>query len=695
MIPYTFLNKLFNKFKRFEFLLVSLLFLILSVIFWYKTIFFNKSLFFDLTTRYFYPIFSFLAQSIKSKQLPLWNPFIYSGTPFLANPQSGVFYPLNYIFIFLNFPDALTFYIYIHTVLAGIFMYLLARDVGLKCLPSICSTVLFMFNGFFVLHCEFVSNISAYVWIPLIFLLFRKSILTFNIKYCCLTAIFIALQFFAGYPQFVFYTFCLLFIYMLGKWVCSQRQIVGLLKLLFIFTIISTLFLLLSMAQILPFIEFFKHSVRSSGINFDAVTAYSLHPITFIKLLFIPVWNNFISLVDTDVHIVGFYFGIFSVLLSILFLLKHKTRVELFLFIVFGFSVLLSFGKFLPIYNMFYAVIPGWKYFRFPSQILYLTAFAFSLITGYSIEKIGSYKLQYLLCFLFFIDLFIFGLNANPLLDKKYYNLKTDNISFLCSDNSMFRFMLTPKTRAQLPSGKNYYDIWQNYKNTLYPNIGVVYNLFDIDGQDPLRLQRYENVLYQVAYNGPSTNLIDMLNCKYIISFWNLGDKKYKLVNSEYPMIFKNIRYFPRLWFVDKSKYLQSDKVLDYISKNTFRPQEEVVIEDNVEHKSESMSKTKNYIEIVNYSFNEINVKVNSNKNQWLVLSETYYPGWYAKIDDKLVKSYCANYILRAVYVPSGEHKIRFFYKPKSVIIGCFISIVSFIIILILLFVKPIRQSIK
>ena len=70
-----------------------------SIVFWFKLVFLNKTIFFDLTTRYFYPVSAVLSEAVKNFALPFWNPYIYCGMPFLANPQNAVFYPLSYLFV--------------------------------------------------------------------------------------------------------------------------------------------------------------------------------------------------------------------------------------------------------------------------------------------------------------------------------------------------------------------------------------------------------------------------------------------------------------------------------------------------------------------------------------------------------------------------------------------------------------------
>ena len=68
-----------------------------------------------------------------------------------------------------------------------------------------------------------------------------------------------------------------------------------------------------------------------------------------------------------------------------------------------------------------------------------------------------------------------------------------------------------------------------------------------------------------------------------------------------------------------------------------------------------------------------------------LVLSDTYYPGWVARIDGEGSPTYRANYTMRGVSVPAGSHQVTFSYEPQSVRLGIIISILSISALAVLL----------
>ena len=85
------------------------------------------------------------------------------------------------------------------------------------------------------------------------------------------------------------------------------------------------------------------------------------------------------------------------------------------------------------------------------------------------------------------------------------------------------------------------------------------------------------------------------------------------------------------------------------------------------------------------YSPHKITVSLNSDTPGFLILSETWYPGWRAYDNGREIKIYKADYILRAVYLVKGEHKVDFVFDPKSLKIGVLITMMSLLAAVLLL----------
>ena len=80
-----------------------------------------------------------------------------------------------------------------------------------------------------------------------------------------------------------------------------------------------------------------------------------------------------------------------------------------------------------------------------------------------------------------------------------------------------------------------------------------------------------------------------------------------------------------------------------------------------------------------------IRILATTAKDNYLVLTDQYYPGWQAKVDGQPSPIFPANAIFRAVFVPAGQHEIDFQYLPKSLLNGLFCAAIAVIVLLTLL----------
>jgi len=122
---------------------------------------------------YFYPYKAYAAEVVRQGRLPLWNPYLFMGVPFLANAQTALFYPLNFPLYWLPVPKMVSYSILLHVFLAGLFAYLYTRlSLGLGRWGAWLAAAVFALSGFVGAQVEHVNQLNCSVWLPLLFLLF-------------------------------------------------------------------------------------------------------------------------------------------------------------------------------------------------------------------------------------------------------------------------------------------------------------------------------------------------------------------------------------------------------------------------------------------------------------------------------------------------------------------------------------------
>ena len=119
---------------------------------------------------YSLPVRVLLGRMIASGTLPLWNPYIFAGTPLLASVQPGVLYPLNWLFALLPPGAAMNAVMILSFHLALIGAYLYMRRIGVGRIGALVTAIIFTFGGFLTAHIEDTNLVAAAVWLPWVLL---------------------------------------------------------------------------------------------------------------------------------------------------------------------------------------------------------------------------------------------------------------------------------------------------------------------------------------------------------------------------------------------------------------------------------------------------------------------------------------------------------------------------------------------
>lgn len=369
-----------------------LLFLfLLSLLFFYEVVTgFNQGPYpaFDIYYSSFVEKTIFTNSILIYKSLPLWNPYVFGGSPFLGNPTSAMFYPFNLLFIFL--PVGLTFgYIFIlNSFLIGAFTYLYARAIKIDKFGSLISAISIMFSGpmitsVFAGH-PIISN--TFIWFPLALLFSELTIAKKKLVFTILTGFTISLMLFAGAPQIATYEILSLLIYFIFRSLFEIKNIYIFIKLLLFFSMSVIIGMLIAAVQLLPIFEFSKLSQRGSeGISYVFASDFSLHPFQIISFIFpyffgSPINGSYWG--KGNFWELNGYIGALPLLFALLAIIFKKNRYVFIFFIIGIFAVLHAIGKYGFVFPFFYYHIPGFDNFRVPARFLFIYAFSFSILAG-------------------------------------------------------------------------------------------------------------------------------------------------------------------------------------------------------------------------------------------------------------------------------------------------------------------------
>lgn len=194
-----------------------------------------------------------------------------------------------------------------------------------------------------------------------------------------------------------------------------------------------------------------------------------------------------------------------------------------------------------------------------------------------------------------------------------------------------------------------------------------------IGGYHAVKLRRYDDVLNEYINNIDSVktpNVLNLLNAKYMI-----------FGGPDQPQVVPNPKANGNAWFVSDLKFVETPNeeiksigVIDN-KKTAVIASSDKSYFDNKPVQADSTA----FINLTKYQPNELEFKSQSKTPQLAVFSEIYYPhGWKVLVDEKEVPYIKADYLLRAVHVPAGNHHIRMVFEPEVIEKGKWISLLSF-----------------
>jgi len=371
---------------------------------------------------YFYPYRDYAASVLRGGAIPLWNPYIFMGVPFLANPQAAVLYPLHWPFLWLPVTQQIYWSAAIHTWLLGFGVLLLLRRYQLSAGASLAGGLVLAGCGFYGGMLGHINQMNAAAWLPWTVLVFemvgdrwsiaasarlRAKLATLLVPMAWY-ALLVALMLLAGHTQTAYIN-----LFGVGLWLVwtailqlpAWRLSMATLRLfianfapsLFVYGIGGALGAVICAAQLLPTIELNGLGLREGGLGYGEATSFSLHPLRLPWSL-LPSYG----LIDLGtIFGVGYtefvgYVGLLGLLLALIGAWQGRGSArQLGLFFV-GIGLLLALGRWNPLYYLLYWLVPGFDLFRVPARWMMLYSFGMAVLAGlgldWTVRRLGAWR---------------------------------------------------------------------------------------------------------------------------------------------------------------------------------------------------------------------------------------------------------------------------------------------------------------
>jgi hypothetical protein len=374
---------------------------------------------------YFTPYWAYRMAELRAGHLPLWDPYLFLGVPFLANPQAAVLYPLHWPLSWLSPAQALVWSALLHVWLAAGFTYTFARrSLRLNRPAAWLAGLIFGLGGFTLARVENVNQLNALAWLPALLWLLdetaRPADWRRRIRWGTALAVALAMQLLAGHTQTAFINLVgwgLYAVYPVGKLVFGKLVDWYIGKLgagrpqgptcrftnLPILSLLAILpALLLAAAQLLPSLELNNLGLRTTGLPYRQAVSFSLRPRLLLHTFLPPFGGGLAETFGSEgyAEFVG-YVGIIGLALAVVGMVsiwrgrQHKTPnpqspipnahgAALILLAAVG--LFLALGAYNPFYYLLWRFVPGFALFRAPARWLALYALGMAGLAGVGLD---------------------------------------------------------------------------------------------------------------------------------------------------------------------------------------------------------------------------------------------------------------------------------------------------------------------
>ena len=292
------------------------------------------------------------------------------------------------------------------------------------------------------------------------------------------------------------------------------------------------------------------------------------------------------------------------------------------------------------------------------------------------------------------LDLLLFGWPLVPTVNRSLYDGITETGLFLHNEPDSVRvYWPTDPIEPNSDYGAEYRvkfnylnfdsfglrdaDHWWEMRETLLPNVGMLDGTPSANNFDPLLIGRYADLL-EAAVEAPA--LLQVMGVTHVVSDrpWPGG----KAVHESGSATFYRLPDAPgRAWIVPAARYVPPGEMLPALTDPAFDPSAEILLETNPQSRHSPIRPFAHSLTLQDAP-NRVTIRADLDAPGYLVLADTWYPGWRATVDGEPADILRANYAFRAVRLETGKHTVEMVYRPTSMFVGGVISLAALISLL-------------
>ena len=679
---------------------------------------------------YFEPMADYARHELRQGRVPLWNPYVLGGQPYLGNPQMGVFYPATLLLLVLPSWAALSVALFVHLWLCGAWMFAYLCRWTQHRSSALAGGMVYMGSACLLARLQFPPMIYSAAYLPLILLLIDRQLARPTWRTGLLLALAFGLMVLAAHTQMAYFETLLGALYLAARLLREHKRIAfhdgaarrrWLVRRAAPFLLSALSGTWLCAVQVVPAAQLLKESPREA-MTAEQANRFFLEARQLLTLL----WPHFVGHPATgDYHAAGnawepaLFIGWLPLVFIGIALTRWKQARVRFWTVGFMLGIWLAFGIKGGLFPIAFALVPGLSKFHDPARFLYFATLGFAALTAFGMDLWQDKRsknrtaISAAVLVLIAAPMIWFGQEWNPTTAPAALSHKPAVLSALSSQGA---FPTQEQGRIYLPTYRvlwnryiSYYDYGLNdvrtlaaFQDTLMPNRGMKWSVESLAGYEPVPLYAPFAVEGEagVALERGEPNaarLMAMMNANTLLMpvGMRVTDPRFAPVTAGQSAggmrAWHNRDAIPRVWLVSRTRRVEGRmRVLAVLTAPDFAPEQEAVLSFGA---NDALAGQFGALESScpgEYPFHFAPVRMQTNapgtvhiaadageRPAFLVVSMMAYPGWQATVDGRPQPLVRTDGALMGVAVPAGRHEITLHYAPGAYRTGLYLTLLA------------------
>jgi hypothetical protein len=628
---------------------------------------------FEDISAYFVPLYSSAARAMRHGEFPTWDPGAWSGQPLVGDPQLGLFYPPNWIWMLVAPVRVYAWLQLFHVVVGAAGMWALARARGRSTAAAAIAATSLAAGAFCVLELRHAMFVATTAWLPWTLWAVERLAQRRSVDHALWVALTLALALLAGGWSMLVWGALVLAVYAAAA-IARADDRRARITLVVALAGAGALALALAMVQIVPALAHARLSPRALGVTREFASSYAWPSWRYAATLLVPTMfgdtarGTYVGAPD-QWELCGYGIGLIGGLLAIASLgLRERRgeRIALFLLTVVACEIARGADGFL---QPLLARLPMFSSLRCPARALYVWTLAAPLLAADGVDALAELWprratwLRPLLVAAVAAELLFIFRGENPSTTMAAAEARPAAIDWL---------------RAHSAPGRATNDV---HLGNRFHNMGMRWRFESAGGYHSLPIWRYLNLLW-IANHGapyPRAQLGDDLTGQ---GLWSFASPIVDLLSVQWVMaprdrpidaqgwtrafagddgidVWRNHNALPRAFVVYAAERVADEAAAARaISSPKWNPTRAVVVEEDVALPARASVPPTQTTQLVREGPPLLVLEVAATRAGMLIVGEPWYPGWRVTVDDKPQRLLRVDYALRGVRLEAGVHVV-------------------------------------